>query len=382
MAWRRLHLSPSAGAHLAPLLISEAFTPNSYAVQLTDLTHVWSESLDRGGILRRSREQSTSIDPSEGDQLQIFLDKLKLGLAGAKDTTLALTITAAADRPSLVLDVTVKLPGGLVPLQWPIQLAAAPQAVMTSQLVVPLLRAQHVRMQEIAGLEEMLRNKDHVIQKLLDKLEAQGTELGQIFPQAAGKAGGRKLDRKKAENRVKGLGQFDMNAWRKGRDHERSRDIAGLLEDVFEEDVFEEDNADICGAEPSDLVPEEPGSWWESIKGITIDLSTGRFSTNGPSGTRKSPAKPQPALRKEDTIEEDDAFQVQATPPRLASPSKRASSIPVINDSTEDDDDLDAPTQRSKMTRQLPILSTCGRSVTKKDQEIQLHRSQEVSSQA
>lgn len=349
MAWKPLRLSASAGAHLPAFLISEAFTPNSYRVQLTDLTHIWSERLDRHAIIGRSREEGTSIDPSDGaDQLQIFLDKLKLGLAGEKDTTLALTIRADADRPSLVLNITMKLPGGLAPLQWPIHLAAVPPSLMTSQLIVPLLRAQHAKAQDFASLTEVVREKDHVIQKLVDKLEGQGTQLGEIFPQAAGRVG-RKVDRKIAEERVKGLGLFNMDAWRRSTHYEISRDVAELVGEVFAAD-----NSN--GLEIDDGVPgaEEAESWWESIKGITINLDTGKFSTNGPSGARKTQPKSRPALRKEETIEEDDAFQVQATPPHLTSSPKRAASKPVINNSTDDDDDLDVPTQRSKIPDSFP----------------------------
>jgi hypothetical protein len=347
MPWKPLRLSPSVGAHLPALLISESFTPSSYSIQLTDLTSIWSESLDRRGIIRRSREEHTSIDPSDGDQMQIFLDKLKLALAGGKDTTLALTISADADRPSLILNITVKLPGGLAPLQWPIQLAAATQSLMTSHFTIPLLRAQHDRVQDIESLAEVVKEKDHVIQKLLDKLEGQGTELGQIFPQAAGRVG-RKVDRKQAEQRVKGLGQFNMDAWRKTKDPETLRNVAGLVVDVFAGE-----NTEAFGIEISNPASDESESWWESIKGITINLETGKFSTNGLSGARKSPPNQKPALRKEDTLEDDDAFQVQATPPRLVSSPNRAASKLVINDST-DDEDFDDPTQHSKIPDSFP----------------------------
>jgi hypothetical protein len=347
MGWKPLRLSPFAGAHLPPFLISASFTPKSYTIHLTDLTHIWSESLNQSAIIRRSRDENTSIDPSDGDQLQIFLDKIKLGLAGTKDTTLALTIKADADRPSLVLNISVQLPGGLAPLEWPVHLAAAPQSLMTSQLTIPLLRAQHARVQEMASLAEVLRNKDHVIQKLVDKLEGQGTELGQIFPQAAGKVG-RKLDRKRAEERVKGLAQFNMDAWRESRDREISRDPAQLIGDVFAGD-----DAKTLGIEGGISMSEETDSWWDSIKGITVNLDTGKISTNGIARASKTPPNALPPLRKEDTIESNDNFQVQATPPHLATPPRRAASKPVMDDST-DDEDLDARSQRSKIPDSFP----------------------------
>jgi hypothetical protein len=345
MSWKPLQFSAYAGTHLPPLLISATFA-DSYDIHLTDLTNIWSESLTKRAIIRRSQEESTSIDPRDGDQFKIFLDKLKLGLEGGKDTTLALTITADADRPSLILNITTNLPGGLAPLEWPVRLAAAPQSLLASQLTLPLLRAQHVRIQEIAALAEVLKEKDHVIQKLADKLEEQGTELGQVFPQAAGKLG-RKVDRKRAEERVKGLGVFDMQTWRKELSHEESQDTAQLIGEVFTGE-----NTDELQANSGVHLSEDQEVWWESIKGITMNLSSGKISTNGLQKAKAKPS-PKPVLRQEDSID-DDAFQVQATPPHLATSSGPGPSKVIIDDSTDDEDDLDAPSQRSKIPDSFP----------------------------
>jgi hypothetical protein len=347
MSWKPLQFSAYAGTHLPPLLISATFALDSYSIHLTDLTHIWSESLTKRAIIRRSQEESTSIDPSDGGQFEIFLDKLKLGLEGGKDTTLALTISADADRPSLILNITTNLPGGLAPLEWPVRLAAAPQSLLASQLTLPLLRAQHIWIQEIAALAEVLREKDHVIQKLADKLEEQGTELGQVFPQVAGKVG-RKVDRKRAEERVKGLGVFDMQTWRKGLGHEESQDTTQLIGEVFTGD-----NIEALQASKGVPLSEEQDSWWESIKGITVNLSSGKISTNGPQKANKAKPLPKSVLRKEESID-DDAFQVQATPPHLATSSRPGPSKAIIDDSTEDEDDLDAPSQRSKIPDSFP----------------------------
>ncbi|KAH7319467.1 XRCC4-like factor-domain-containing protein [Rhexocercosporidium sp. MPI-PUGE-AT-0058] len=346
MAWSPLQLSPSAGAHLPPLLISTAFTPSSFAVHLTDLTYIWSETLNRAAIIQRSREEATSIDPSEEGQLKIFLEKIKLGLAGGKGTTLALTINGDPDRPSLVLSVSVDLPGRLAALQWPVRLSAAPQALLTSQLTVLLLQTQHALMQERTSLVDVLKDKDHVIQKLMDKLEEQGTDLGQMFPQAAGKVG-RKVDRKKAEEKVRGIARFDMDAWQKGLSHEHPEDTAKLIGEVFTEQTD-------CTKKVISPVSDEEESWWEDIKGLTVHLDSGKISTKGPSKTNNP--KPQPAnLNKDETQEEEDAFQTQSTPSPVATTSKPTSSKPTsrspkIDDSTDDDDeDLDAPSQRSRI---------------------------------
>jgi len=224
MAWRPLQIASSAGEHLPPILISTQFMPQTYTVHLTDLVHIWSESLDRQAIIQRSREEATSIDPSAGDdQFQIFISKLKLALEGDSATTLALTIDKGTDRPSLTINISVSLPGGLAPLDWSMHLSASPPLELTNQLIMPLLSAQHQCMQEMTGLVGVLRDKDHLIQKLLDRLENQGTELSELFPQAGRKVG-RKLDRKVAEERVKGLGLFDIDKWKAGLNLDKSPD--------------------------------------------------------------------------------------------------------------------------------------------------------------
>ncbi|KAK0115474.1 hypothetical protein ONS96_013930 [Cadophora gregata f. sp. sojae] len=350
MAWYALPLSASAGAHLPPLLLSTAFTASSFTVHLTDLTYIWSETLTRAEIVQRSREEGTSIDPSETGQLKIFLEKIKLGLAGGKGTTLALTINGDPDRPSLVLSVSVNLPGGLQPLRWSVRLSAAPQALLTSQLTMPLLQTHHVHMQEMAGLIDALKDKDHVIQKLLDKLEEQGTELGQIFPQAAGKVG-RKVDRKKAEEKVRGIARFDVDAWRQGLNYEQPEEKSKLIGEIFSSQI---DNA----SSDFPAANEEQESWWEDIKGLTVQLDSGKISTKGPSNPNKS--TPQPTLNKDETQQEDDAFQTQSTPPPVATrskspPSKSALKSTKIGDSTnEDDDDLDGPSQSSRVPDSVP----------------------------
>ncbi|KAK6583417.1 hypothetical protein PZA11_004493 [Diplocarpon coronariae] len=344
MAWKPLRLSKSAGLHVPVLLISTSFTPTSFTVHLTDLTHLWTETLDRSAIVARSRAIGTSIDPSDGDQLKIFLEKLKLALAGGKGTTVALTVNAATDRPSLILDVSVELPGGLAPLEWPVRFSTAQQAVMTGRFTMPLLQTHLACMQETAALTQELKDKDHVILKLLDKLEEQGTDMGQIWPQAAGKVG-RKVDRKKAEEKVKGVAPFDWESWRGALCRKPIQDPRRLIGEIFSKQT----DAIAAGTASEG---EEEEDWWQSIKGITVDLHSGKISTNGSKAiTNQLTSQTKTSLKvaefQDDT---DDAFQVQCTPP-TASPTKSKlttfklspTSGGIDNDLTESDSDSNAP---------------------------------------
>ncbi|TVY81238.1 hypothetical protein LSUE1_G006097 [Lachnellula suecica] len=353
MAWTRLRLSAGAAAQLPPLLLSAVLNSEGYTIRITDLTSIWSESLDRTGIIQRSQEEATSIDPGDDDQFRILLDKIRLGLVGGKGTTSALTITADDGRPALVLNITVPLPGGLAALNWPIKLSLAPQSMIASHFTIPLLATQRTTIQEVKALVEVLEAKDHIIQKLLDKLESQGTELGHIFPQLAGKPG-RKVDRQMAEDRVQNLKKFDFGTWRQGLAAKGSSDTEKLLSDLFAGDT-----AGGLDLEPGTTPDEAAESWWESIKGITVNLNTGRITTNGPGKSKaptiRSPTKP--AIQKDPSVEENDDFQVQATPPRLASRAPKPSPPkPALDESTDsnDDDDLGGPSQASRIPDSFP----------------------------
>jgi hypothetical protein len=169
-------------------------------------------------------------------------------------------------------------------------------------------------------LKEVLKEKDHIIQKLMDRMEAMGTDLGQIFPQANMK-GGRKVDKARAEEKVRGLRPFDMESWRKE---------AGDLANVFTDDT----NFDLS----LDSVAKE--NWWETVRGSRIDISKNRASL--------SRTQSKPALKQKESSEDDDGFQVQLTPPG------RASKGSVALDDSMREEDLGAPSQLSKVPDSFP----------------------------
>jgi hypothetical protein len=352
MSWRPLDFSRSVDSKLPALLISTVFRSDSYTVHLTDFSYIWGESLERRDIFQRSQDENTSIDPRDGDQLHILLDKIKLGIEGGRDTALTLAVNDNTGRPGITLNITVPLPGGLEPLEWPVHLTALSQSLLGNQLIIPLLEAQQMRMRELASLADIIREKDHVIQKLVDKLESQGTQLGQVFPQAAAKAG-RKIDRKKAEEKVQGLSHFDIEVWRQGLEKEESRDVRQLVEQVFKSGSFS--YLDNKGARN---VLKGPENWWEDVKGGSFTLSTGKSVLHEESKTSKDRKIAKSMLEKEESIQDDDNFQAQATPPHLASTAQKSALERTIDDSTEDDDDLDAPSQRSKIPDSFPSSPT------------------------
>ena len=273
MSWRSLFSSAPAAVDLPPLLISTTFSKHAYTVHLTDLSHIWSESLDRKAIIRRSRDENTSIDPSSSsDQFSILLKKIGLGLAGGSGTTCTLTIGSEEEIPRLGLVITVDLPGGLAPLVWTMKLSSTSTATMKSHLIMPLLRTRYTQHKEIEGLCEIIRDKDHVIHKLLDKLESMGTDLGQVFAQAAGRPG-RKADWHR--ERVKGMAVFDYEQWRQSSRKDQPQEMTELFKETFGDDKNESNI--VCVPESAEDFEAE--HWWRSIGGLTINLSSGKVST-------------------------------------------------------------------------------------------------------
>lgn len=367
MSWRPLNTNKAISSKLPVLLISSIFRSDSYTIQLTDLTHIWSESLDKRAILGRSKDENTSIDPRDGNQLRVLMDKIKLGLDGGENSTRKLYFHEDGGNRDLDLDITVALPGGLSPLEWPVHLTLASQSLLTEQLTIPLLEAQHVRMREITSLAAILREKDQVIQKLVDNLESQGIQLGQVFPQAASKTG-RKVDRQTAEEKVKGLKQFDIPAWKGAQQKVEPQSLGQLTSQIFGQE-----QPDYLNITHSSLTLEGQEAWWEDFQGRTIDISAANQSAaSGPSKSAKGKSTVTSKAKEEESTQEGDDFQVQATPPHLASSKEKNHPRPPIDDSTDDDDDLDAPSQKSKHPETQPQPKTPTKSPVKEPKKLGL----------
>ena len=212
--WRPIRLSHDA-SNLPPLLIKYDFGLANYTVLVTDFTYIWTEHLDRKQILRRALDLDPSIDPSEdADQMHQFLRNVRDSLAGEGGTKLSLS---RGDTPKqLVLNTFTPLPASLVPLEWPMYLDPADQNVLTTEFVLPCLSQQLNAKAQIDTLLQHLKEKDHVINRLTQKMEFDGLDFSKIFPSVAvSKAVNRSDSRKSCADLVKGLGKFDEEDWRK-----------------------------------------------------------------------------------------------------------------------------------------------------------------------
>lgn len=375
-SWRPLPVSHPA---VPNLLVSAAFStsPVSYSVYITDLANVWLERLDRRAILLRSLEEKTSIDPS--DDPENFKELLhRIGSAfdaenpHHADASLALTSgleTSTGGVNDLILEVTCILPAGLQPLKWPIKLKHGGASAVATELVLPLVQAQMARQLELEALLAVIKEKDGVISKVLDKLDGMGARLDQIFPALAA-SGKRKITRAFAESRVKGLAPYEKDDFLQqigqadGEGNSdllldgpgQPKDVQDLVKNVFGSSSGLKHHSSLDYSDSPAL-----NNWWKDLgegsgkigKAVLVERNISGNGSNGketPSPASSSKRAARDRKKKDDEDDNDDDFEVQATPPHLLSArkqgtNKRKSPQPIYDydasTASEVDDDFD-----------------------------------------
>ncbi|UNI23295.1 hypothetical protein JDV02_009125 [Purpureocillium takamizusanense] len=341
VTWRPLPLRSDA---LPVLLVSAEMGPASYTIRLTDMANMWTETLERKGICMRGWSENTSIDPSDTPENMIkFLTSLQSALdashPGHEKTGLSLTRgkdSGTAD--SLILNLTCDLPG-FKPLKWPVHLEKSPCSSLATDLVLPLVQAHYSRKREVESLIQTLAQKDAVLNKLLDKLDAMGTGLEHVFTALSGR---KKVARATAQDKVKGLAPFDEFRWKASLDDDADgpANAAELVESVFDESGL------LYTATMAIEKSPELDNWWHSFSGMS-QRTCRQISAAPPQRERTRSASHQSSNAAGgggDGNDESD-FQIQATPPRLRAGgrAKVASTAPIDNDeSTESDEGSDA----------------------------------------
>ena len=295
--WRPL---PLPGPH-PPLLTSTHFASSSYTIHITDLAHFWTESLDRRSIILRALKEDASIDPSDGEEnMASFLKCLRSAFCPSEPmhhlTSLSLSPSGngPAEDDGLVLTVTCELPKELssTPLTWHMHLAKQPPEATARELVVPLIESHRAQSEKVDGLVEIIRQKDALLSKVLDKLEATGTPLEQVFALGARK----RVSREQAEARVKGLAPFNRSAWEAAVGDGESEDVEALVRGVFEGGMEYTPSAE------ASRFSEGLGGWWRDAVSSSA-LRDDRESTVGKrtappsvgdSQVKSSPVKQRP----------------------------------------------------------------------------------------
>ncbi|KAI9654243.1 MAG: hypothetical protein M1821_006771 [Bathelium mastoideum] len=194
-------------------LIYKFHTSNTgYSLFVTDLSCIYHEQLTRTEINERASITGCRIDPGQDEgQHEILVNKIRAALEAEPETK---AIILHKNTDDLRLHLVAPLPPPLEPLEWVINLTKLAPEHLQSHLIEPLVLTASFRKRQIQDLIGQLHAKDHVISKLLDKLEASGTDLTAIFPGAAGlKLPKKDGNREAVANHVRGVRRFDQEVW-------------------------------------------------------------------------------------------------------------------------------------------------------------------------
>jgi len=207
--WRSLR---TGRQKLPALFVKLALATQSYTIILTDLTHVWEEHLDHEEIFYRAESDGCAISPREDKhQLAILLEKVGDALLGAEGTSISIKHDL---DDGLILRLLAPLPDPLPALTWTAHLRKQQSQALTNYVIGPLLLNLHGKQLGIEKLQSELREKDHVIARLLDRLESSGTDLTTVFPGTSNIRLSKKVSqRNQLAKYVKGLSPFDLKLW-------------------------------------------------------------------------------------------------------------------------------------------------------------------------
>lgn len=190
-----------------PLLVSSHFGQSDYLIHVTDLTHLWRESLDRKSILKRALNTDASIDPSEdGSQMRLLLSSIRKAINGESGSQLS--IRGDHDGDKLDLNLSIFLPD-IDDLKWRCELERQPISSTVSMIMVPLMATQLRARDENRALLAQIRQKDVVISKMMAQMQADGSDFGKIFPGAVAARKSHKSNIRESLGRsVPGLAEF------------------------------------------------------------------------------------------------------------------------------------------------------------------------------
>lgn len=198
---------------LPTILVRYVPTSIGYSIKLTDLSRVWEETVNVKEIIQRAEREGCSINPGDdSDQLCILLDKIDTALCRDEDGASA-HVERANDPDNITLVITAPLPKPLAPLKWRIYLQQAGSEELTTLIVGPLLLLAHQQRNETEYLLEQLRHKDHVISKLLDRMESANLLLDSVFMLPPNvKISKRTPQRQQFAKHVPGLGLYEIGS--------------------------------------------------------------------------------------------------------------------------------------------------------------------------
>lgn len=224
--WRLL---PQQGTLIrrVPLYCKFFSSSTGFKLLVTDLSQLWSQTQSSHQISRQASSSETcGIDPSEDpSQYDVLLEKLQLALSGQGRGSNLVQKDVEHDGKRLKIISSIPLPEPLDPLTWIFNLEESEDELgLTQEILIPALEATAARDEHIKSLRQHLADKDHVISRLMDKIEGSGFDLSVVFPGLTKtKSSKRKVSGDQAAKLVAGLAPFDDREW----ENEQRRDELG-----------------------------------------------------------------------------------------------------------------------------------------------------------
>ena len=306
-----------------PKLLFKFFTnSDGFELYVTDLIRCWADSGTRESVTKQAAVDRSSIDPSEdASQFAVLLSKLRDGLAGQNGGRCKVgpgdcSNTAIDSQGSFSLSLRTPLPAPLRPLHWTFHLRQEGRMLLTRELLLPALAADLKNERQIDELIIKIKEKDHVITRLMDKIEQSSIDLSLVFP---GYGTGRKgLNAKQAVKLVPGASKFDEDGWRKKHEDPMlttTRSASDLLRKPHSDQVSFDSPNDYSNKDPAwghfgntrSFSPDWVDPRWDHPTFTEDDVPK-----HGERKIVQKEPRPTPELRLEESI---DAFEVRASLP-------------------------------------------------------------------
>lgn len=238
--WRILPFS-NRDIGMPKLLFKFITHSDGFQLYVTDILHCWKESRDRASIAKEAAEFGSSIDPNEDPgQLDVLLSKLRDGLMGIRGGRCKVGSLypdpqeGLSSRGFRILTRT-PLPAPLQPLLWTFCLFRERRMLLTRELLLPALASELKYRMQVEELRSKIEEKDHVITRLMDKIEQSSMDLSLVFP---GYSTGRKgLNAQQAVKVVPGLSKFDGVSWQKAHADDQLAATRSLVETISKPDA-------------------------------------------------------------------------------------------------------------------------------------------------
>lgn len=238
-------MSPSPQGWTALAVPSDHFSPTKLYVKLTASkrginVHITSILLfweaantSKTELCQEALDTACPIDPSEDEeQYKIFISKLEDSLTGRNGGMSQ--ISKRPGPPSVTgfeVHTSIPLPRPLGRLEWTFTMKAQPKSASPQQyLLFPSLQCNSNARKREEDLRRIIKDKDHALSRLMDKMEGSGVDLAMVFPGFAG--GKKKLTAKQATKAVPGLGPFEEVEWEQKFPTGSENGLSAILDDL------------------------------------------------------------------------------------------------------------------------------------------------------